>query len=208
MLPSLPPDPEIRRLAREILEQREYARYRLEQEAWLDLFERLARWLQRLPDWSYDLALESPLLYWSLLAGLLLMALGLLAHVVWTLRAALLAPAPEPIVRDRPAPRDFLGEAERLAQQGRFLEAARRVQLACLELLLRRGVIELGRADPNRVLRRRIAGAELPDTERSEFVALLDRLEAHLFRDADEDSELYSRWLRLHRTLRTGGLVA
>jgi hypothetical protein len=200
--PTLPSDEQVRRLAAEILDRDEYAAYRIDEEAWLAFFERLAHWLDALSGRVMDLSVTSPLLYWCLIGTLLVAALLLLGHVAWSLRTVFIAAAPAPPDSDRPSTRDWLNEAERLARAGRFLEAARRLQHACLERLLTVGVIELSRSDPNRVLRRRLAEAPLDAEQRAELVELLDRLETHLFRDSAADAGLYESWRQLHARLR------
>lgn len=199
-------DDEVRRLAAEILRGDDYARYRIDEEAWLSFFQRLARALDELRIWFEGLRFESPLLYWGTLAVLTLVALLLLVHVAWSIRAALRAGEPEDAGASRPV-RRLADEAERLAADGRYLEAARRLEHACLERLLSEGVIELDRGDANRVLRRRLERASLPAPRRRELLALIDRLEARLFRDPREDAELYQGWLRVHAGLQGGGVL-
>jgi hypothetical protein len=197
-------DEEIRRLAGELLSGEEYARYRFDEEAWLAFFDRLARGLDSLLAWFDGLRVESPLLYGSAVVVLTLVAVALLAHVAWSIRAALRAPAPD----DEPAVagprRDLALEAARLASEGRFLDAARRLEHACLDELMAQGAIELARGDANRVLRRRLTDAPLPEPRRRELLGLLDRLESRLFRDPVEDAELYRGWRGLHAQLRGG----
>jgi hypothetical protein len=43
--------------------------------------------------------------------------------------------------------------------------------------------------------------ARLPDSERADFLALLDRLESRWFRDRAEDRDLYGAWRGLHARL-------
>ena len=102
------------------------------------------------------------------------------------------------------APPRFADEAAALAASGAFLEAARRLQLAVLDLLLRRRVLELGRADANRALRDRLHRAPLPDAERIDLLALIDRFERAWFRDRIEDPALYADWRSLHARLAGG----
>ncbi len=192
MIPGAPPsDEHVRALARQILERAEYAWWHARPWPWL---RRLYEWLRALPE-------TAPILYWSLLGGLALLTLLLLAHVVWTLRAALAAPAPRAPGRDRPDEPRFAEEAEQLARAGRFLEAARRLQLAAIDLLLRRRVLELGRSDPNRTLRARLHAAHLPEPERRDLLAAIDRLERTWFRERSEDADLYACWRALHARL-------
>ncbi len=188
-------DERVRELASEILAREEYAAWRIDVDAW----RRVIEWLQGWTEWLEGLRLDAPALYWLVVVGLLLLSLVLLAHVVWTVHRAVSAPVPEAArgaVRDRPG---LLVLAEGFAREGRYLEAARHVELATLELLLESRVIELGRSEPNRVLRRRLREAPLPEAERRELLGLVDRLERRLFRDRVEDPELYAGWRTLHR---------
>src|SRR2546422_2871677 len=82
--------------------------------------------------------------------GLAAAAPLLLAHGAGAARRALAGPAPPRPPRPDTGSPPFLEEADALARRGLFLEAARRVQLAALDLLLRARVLELGRSDPNR----------------------------------------------------------
>ena len=199
--PALPSDPELRERAAEILARGEYQQYRNDERAWIDFYGQLYDWYSAVWDRLQALQSESPLLYWTILAGLFGLAVLLLVHVVWTVRIALRAGAPESDPVDTPRERDLRGEAERLAAAGHFLEAARRYQLACLELLIARGDLELRRSDPNSTLRQRLTASALPASMHPEFRACLDSLEAHWFRDREDDPELYRSWRSLHGAL-------
>ena len=185
-----PSDEQVRALAAEILRRAEYER-------WRD-----AVWIERVLGWLSHLAENRPPLYWALLAVLLLLAVVLIAHVTIALRAALAVPphaTPEPPAAADPR---FVAEAEALAASGRFLEAARRLQLAVIELLLRRRVITLARSESNRVLRARLLhDAALPEAERRDLVALVDRFERSWFRDRAGDRALYEAWRGVHDRL-------
>jgi hypothetical protein len=188
-------DERVRELAADILAREEYAAFRVDLEAWKGLLGWLADWAA----WLENLRVASPALYGLLLAGLLFVALVLLAHVVWTVSLALRMPPPATASSAAQPGPGLLDQAESLAREGRFLEAARRVELATLALLLEERVIELARSEPNRVLRRRLRAAPLPAAERRQLLGLLDRLESGLFRDRLEDPELYAGWRALHR---------
>ncbi len=212
-----------RALAQEILERPEYARHRADPsvlQEWIDSF---AAWLGStwdalaglVPDWVTDIW-EA---FWSGLGGLVnlligsdgsvavlrlvlaaavLGAIGILVHRVLREARARAAELPE-VEGDasRAGPR-LIDEADRHAGEGRFLEAAHCIQLAALQVLLRKKRLELERSDPNRTLRRRLADAPVPATLRDRFLALLDRLEGQWFRDRIDDRDLYGDWRALH----------
>jgi hypothetical protein len=195
---ALVSDDRARALAREILARAPYARFRSLDAPW---FQDLLHALDRLLAWTRHLAVAAPAVYWLLVGSLLLVALALLAHVVWAVRAALAAGAPRRESRPGAEGPSLDAEASHLAATGRFLDAAHALHLACLETLLRAHTIELRRHDPNRVLRRRLAAAALPEEARREFLELLDRLEVRWFRDRaanPTDRDLYRDWRRLH----------
>ncbi len=202
MQPIPDSDGAIRALAAEILQRRDYTRWRSDPAVWLH---RLQRWFSTLQRWIDRLASGSPVLYWLMLGGLLLVSALLLAHLTWSVRVAMRRdPAPAPSPEEGGAPPPFASEAESLAGSGRFLEAAHRMQLAVLDLLLRRGIVELRRSEPNRVLRRRILQARLPAAERQVLLSLLDRFERRWFRDRVDDQDLYESWRSLHARLLYG----
>jgi hypothetical protein len=141
-------------------------------------------------------------LRWLVWAALLAIVIAALVLLTRALRAALIR-SNGAVASAAPAAREqsLLGEAERLARLGRFLEAAHCAHLAALELLLQRRWIELTRSEPNRTLRQRLARTALPESERVAFASLLDRLESHWFRDRTGDRELYLAWRGLHARL-------
>jgi hypothetical protein len=212
-------DEQTRELAREILERPEYAAYRADPtwlQGWIDsLAERIRQLADWTPQWVIDLwdgfwetlsdlaalAFGDDALVVLLrlaLAGLVLGAFGLLAHRVLRdlrERRAESGDASTSVVDDGPR---LIDDAEAHARDGRFLEAAHCTQLAALQLLLAKKWLELERSDPNRTLRRRLADASLPAPVRQRFLALLDRLESHWFRDRVEDRDLYHEWRSLH----------
>jgi hypothetical protein len=198
---ALVSDDRARALAHEILARGPYARFRTVDAPW---FQDLLHALDRLLAWTRHLAVVAPALYWLVVGSLLLIALALLAHVVWAVRSALSTGVPRRESRPVAEGPRLDAEASRLAEAGRFLDAAHALHLACLETLLRAHTIELRRHDPNRVLRRRLAAAALPEEARREFLGLLDRLEVRWFRDrvpAVTDRDLYQDWRRLHDRL-------
>jgi len=194
-------DERIRELAHEILSRREYARFRPLD---TDPFRYLLDWLRAAFDWLSTLYSVSPGLWYALFGSLVLVTLALLAHVVWSIRVALRAPALAPPRQEGAERPDFEREAERLAAEGRLLEAAHAMHLACVERLLRKRAVELRRHDPNRTLRRRVAAASLAPEQKRDFARLLDQLEERWFRDPTpqpRDRALFEDWRSLYARL-------
>ena len=204
----LPPatltDEHVRAVAREIVSQDPYAAWR-GHDVVVPVLQRFVEWLERWQSWVDELAFGYQVL---IIGGMLLVSVLLLTHVVWSIAAALRARAPERAPRpDRGGPQ-FAAEAEALAAQGRFLEAAHRLQLATIELLVGQGRLALSRFEANRVLRRRVREATLPLAERRALLELVDRLERGWFRDRAGDADLYGAWRTLHTRLAAGGVDA
>jgi hypothetical protein len=88
-----------------------------------------------------------------------------------------------------------------LATQGRYLDAARAVQLGTIELLVRADRIRLGRGDANRVLREQVRDARIATTLRDDLVDSIATLERRWFRDREEDEDLYRRWRQVYGRL-------
>lgn len=193
-----PGDEEVRALATEILRRPEFARYRTLES---DLLTTIQRWINEYLGWLVRLHVESPVLYWLFVLGLVGLAAALIGHIVWSLRIALAARTAPDVERGESRPTNWLGEAERLAAGGRFLEAAHHLVLGSIELLVARGIIELRRADANSVLRDRVLRSTLPAPLRREFLELLDTFETRWFRDRVEDGALFRSWRGLHARL-------
>jgi hypothetical protein len=148
--------------------------------------------------------------YGALLGGLVLLLAVLVFHIVWSLRVASRATTG----KDRhPGPTETTAldtEARRLAQQGFFLDAAHQMQLACIDRLLRGGILELHRHDPNRTLRRRLAATAMSGELKAAFVSLLERFERRWFRDQTGDASdrvLYEEWRSLHDRIASAAQV-
>ena len=190
-------DEHVRALAKEILSRDPYSAWR-SQEWVLPWLKQINEWLQRWNHWLGGLPAGTQML---VIGALLLISVLLLTHVVWSVMVALRTRAPQATPRpadDRPG---FAAEAEALAAQGRFLEAAHRLQLATIELLVSQRRLALSRFEANRVLRRRVREASLPMAERRTLVDLVDRLERGWFRDRAGDADLYGAWRMLHARL-------
>lgn len=191
-------DEKVRLLAQKILEREEYARFRPDPDE-IARWSRVFDWLRNFLEWM-DLQYErAPWVFWSILIAMAFVAALLLAHLIWSLRIALRAPTTRRASRISLQEQDLLAEAKSLAARGHFLEAAHRIELSAIALLIEREVIELSRSDPNRILRKRIAAAPLHESLRNDFVRLLNRLERQRFRDYEEDPALYEAWCALHR---------
>lgn len=191
-------DEKVRQLAEQILAREDFARWRAVEEDWLRA---VLEWLARYLAWMDELWNASPALYWLIVCGLMALSLLLLTHVVWSIRVALTQPAARKSERPEHAAPRFAEQAAELAHEGRFLEAAHRLLLASIQLLVQRGAIELERHHANRTLRRRVAKSPLPDEQRAEFLRLLDALERRWFRDQVPDPDLYREWDKLHARL-------
>ena len=186
-------DQAVRELAHEILARPEYAAAHGPSESEL-VWLRALEWLLSLLRSFEALRLSDPLLYWSIVAALTLLAALLLAHIVWAIACALrFEPAPErtPAGVERP---DLALEAERLAGQGRHLEAAHCLLLAALERLARAGWIDLQPEHTNRVVRARLGASRLPGGLGAELVELIAATERNWFRERSDDPDLYGRW--------------
>jgi hypothetical protein len=199
---SAPADEQIRAAAIEVLSRDEYARFRWVEPDW---FFALQRWFEGYVLWLRDLADTAPFLLFLVILGMVGVAVLLLAHIVWSLRVAMRGGRAE---RDAPAAaprRDFAREAALLAERGDTLGACRALQLACLDLLLRGGTVELARHHGNATLRARLRRSALPPALREELIAAIDALERCWFRDRESDDTLYADWQRIHRGL-TGAI--
>jgi hypothetical protein len=137
---------------------------------------------------------EAPVIYWTIIAVIALMLAGMTAHLIWTLWVALSAPEPaaerwEPLSR-----RDLSQEAEALAADGRFLEAAHRLMLASFRALAERSVIELRPDRPNRWIRTALLRSSLAEGLALEIGALIEQTERLWFGDRQNDPGIYARW--------------
>jgi hypothetical protein len=103
-------DSRVRDLAHEILARPEYAAVRpLAIETWLySILHRLIDWLGNLG----TLRVTAPGLYWLILIGLFLVFGVLVAHIVWSISAALRAPEPSDRLASSGQLRDPAAEAE------------------------------------------------------------------------------------------------
>jgi len=192
-------DETIRAAAVEVLAREEYARFRWVESDWLPAFE---RWIEDALLWLRDLGDTQPFLFFLLLGGLLVLVVLMVAHIVWSLLVAMRGSPPAPPRTATRSARDFPAEAERLSAEGDTLGACRALQLACLDLLLRGGTVELARHHGNATLRERLRSSPLAPSLRDDLIAAIDALERGWFRDRETSADLYADWQRIHRGLR------
>lgn len=185
-----PSDVEAAELAQEILSRPDYARFDAPADWLVELLERITSFML----WLAELRRDAPLLHAVLLAAIILIGAGLMAHIVWSVHRALRAPLPNPVARPREAPPDFWAEVAALAGAGRYLDASHRLLIGSLAALARERVIDLAPHDTNRVVHRALARAQLTEPLRQtlqELIALTDRA---WFGRRAEDRALYLRW--------------
>ena len=193
-------DSELRARAAEILARPEYARFRtIPAEALRQLLAQLEHWLS----WLTELHERSPVLYFSLLLGLTALAAVLLTHVIWSLRAAFRVPAAEAAAPAR-GERDFVAEAQTLAQRGDYLEASHRLLLASLAHAARSRLLELRPDDGNQAVCRKLQDSALPPALKQRWTQLIARTDAQWFGARVQSEELYGQWRTVYAEL-TGG---
>ncbi len=193
-------DSEVRELAREILARDEYhaADGKVEApNALVEMLDWFRSWMEAL-NRLYE---TDPLRFWLINGLLLLVLVALIAHIVWSVSRALKVaePASDPMVESTQI--DFQGQAEELAHQGEFLEAAHRLWLAFLDRTARSGWIRLRPEDTNRHVRAELALAGFDAGLRDEVFQLIDETERSWFRDRNQDPQLYERWQRVIHAL-------
>jgi hypothetical protein len=184
-------DSAVRELAQKILARPEYAAvtaYQSKLEDWLRDFLHAIEKLELLRG-------SAPLLYWLILFAIAMVAVGLIAHVTWTIWIAMTAPEPAPSKRAAGTTLpDFAREAESLAASGRHLEAAHQLMIASLRALASRSVIELRPDRSNSWIRDALRGSTLGENLAIEIDALIQRTERRWFGDRANDPEIYARW--------------
>lgn len=221
-------DEEVRRAAAEILAENEFTRWYTDYDFWLALLERLG---ELTPDWMIQLLAwlrqaARAIFEWigeilrlfgvlgdvgegvGWVAVCILIALLIVVGWNWQARRTLHRQAGSAQRSPGRNHADAIREAGALARRGQYLEAAHRVQLATLALLIEFDWLELARSDPNRTLRNRLRESALPTRERSELIALVDRLETLWFDAPREDRVLFEDWVSLDErivSIATGG---
>lgn len=195
-----PSDAGIRHLAHQILARPEYGNATSNTYV-ADLIHRILAWIDNLG----VLRFKDPFLYWTIMIALVLVFVALVAHLVWTLRAALRAPEPpdRPVVGGRTMP-DLAREADALAADGRYLEAAHRLMLASFRTLAENSVIELSPERSNRWIRAALRESSLAQPLAVELDALVERTERKWFGERANDPRIYAEWRSAFERLTSG----
>lgn len=183
-------DQSVRDLAHHILERREF----------VDAMhaERTQRWMQMISDWLNQftaLRLRSPIVYWLVIVGAFALAIALIVNLVQSLSAALRAP--DPAAQSRPgqaAVPDLSEQAEALARDGRYLEAAHGLMIACFRTMAERSLIELRPDRSNRWIRSALRSSSLGEAFVAEIDRLISRTEQRWFGDRRDDPDVYLQW--------------
>jgi hypothetical protein len=179
------------RLATEILARSEYAQYRQGDSDWVRaLLDALLGGLEAL----FRLRQESPLLHAVLVGGLCLCAMLLLAHVAWSIAAAMRGPEARAVTPRAREQRDFEVEAAALAERGRYLEGSHLMLLATLTYAARHRLFELKPSDGNRRILEKLRETSLPGSLQIRLIELIARTEALWFGKRVEDANLYAAW--------------
>lgn len=183
-------DPAVHKLTAEILARPEYG----QATGGDSILVRLLSWLLDKLGQLEILRVKEPVIYWTILAVVALVLAGMTVHLIWTLWVALSAPEPAAQRWEGSSRRDLAEEAEALAADGRYLEAAHRLMLASFRALAERSVIELRPDRPNRWIRTALLRSSLAEGLALEIGALIEQTERLWFGDRRNDPGIYARW--------------
>jgi hypothetical protein len=196
--------PAVRKLAAEILSRREFdaakpSSLQTTIQKWLDWFLSLIERLQFIHQ-------TSPLLYWTIMAAMMLLVAAIVTHIVLTIRVAMRVTEPPAKVSAHVAPPDLAARAEALAAAGRYLEAAHWLMIASFRALAERSVIELRPDRSNAWIRAALMDSKLPGELSAEIAALVARTERRWFGERAEEPEVYLQWQSALERLRAAGI--
>jgi hypothetical protein len=170
-LPDLS-DPAVRKLTAEILARPEFSSAAPTPLFWVEWLHKLSQWLEKLQ----LLRDSAPLLYWLVVGVAVLVSVGLVAHIIWSVRTAMSTPDSSArgrsIVRSAP---DLAREADALAASGNYLEAGHRLMIASFHALADHSIIDLRPDRSNQWIRSAVRKSPLPGGLADE----LDRLVVH-----------------------------
>ncbi len=158
----------------------------------------LREWWGRLSEWLVALREGSPLWYRALVAILILVLLGILAHAAWVFwRTVAGATRPEDGVRaaDAPArrdPRTLRDEADRAMRDGRYGDALRAGFLGLSIELDAGGMVTY---TPGKTPAEYAREARLPPPDRGRLGALVGALYRHVYGAVPCSADDCARWL-------------
>jgi hypothetical protein len=185
-------DTAVHKLTAEILARPEYSTVAPKMPFWVEWLHRLSKLLDRL-QLLHD---SAPLLYWTIVAIVALVAITMIAHMIWTLRIAMRLPEAFPrrlpIGRSGPDP---VREANMLARSGNYLEAGHCLMIATFHTLADRSIIELRPDRSNRWIRRAVRESPLSSRLADDVDVLVERTEHRWFGGRENESEIYTQWL-------------
>ncbi len=194
--PPHPGDAAIRRQAQEILSRPEF------QPRGADL-SALARAVRSFFEWLSGLADTSPLLFWGLIVGLVLLLLLLLAHITWTVRRVLTvgevsSPEAEAAAQRQRLSLGYQREAQERADRQDYTEAIRCLFLALVYRLDEEGRVLFQRASTNREYL--AVFADRPEVRR-DLGVFVDTLDANWYGQHPTDERRYAECLALYEGL-------
>jgi hypothetical protein len=196
--------PAVRKLAAEILSRREFdaakpSNFQTAFRKWLDWFVSLVQRLQFIHD-------TAPVLYWTIMAAMMLLVAAIVTHIVLTIRIAMRVAEPPAKASSQQAPPDLAARAESLAAAGRYLEAAHWLMIASFRALAERSVIELRPDRSNAWIRAALVESKLPGGLAAEIAGLVAQTERRWFGERADDPEIYSQWHSALTRLRAAGI--
>jgi hypothetical protein len=187
-LPDLS-DPAVLKLTHQILERPEFAA--ATSPKWMtDWEQKFAQWIASL-EFLRD---ANPVLYWTIFGVVILVAIALFAHIIWTVWIATHTLAPREGRIARATAPDLAADAARLAEDGYYLEAAHRLMLASFRTLGERAVIELRPDRSNRWIRAALHKSALGAELAADLDGLVQRTERRWFSDRENDPAIYAQW--------------
>jgi hypothetical protein len=191
-------DTAVRKLTAEILARSEFSSVAPKAPFWVEWLRKLSRWLQKL-QLLHD---SAPILYWTVVGIAMSVSIGLVAHMIWTLRSAM--SAQESSARELPgsssAP-DLVREARSLATTGNYLEAGHRLMIASFHALADGSIIELRPDRSNQWIRGAVWQSPLPRGLANDLDVMVVHTEHRWFGSRENDPEIYNQWLSLFERL-------
>jgi len=123
----------------------------------------LSRLFSRFTDASNALFSDSPIVFWAIVAVLVVALLGIIVHIIWvvthSLRTGGRTRGETATALPRRSPAQLVETAARAAEAGDFNRAIVSLYLAAVAHLDRQGLIVYSRSDTNSQILRRLSGA-------------------------------------------------